>query len=77
MDAAAPFLASFAAERPPDLVVSLRAMCERCLRAPVIQAPAPAGPGPVPAVPQVGMDPPEVVVKLKQLHLQRQQQVRE
>ena len=77
MDAAAPFLASFAAERPPDLVVALRATCERCLRAPVIQAPARGDPGPVPAVPQVEMNRPEAVVKPKQLHLQRQQQVRE
>ena len=77
MDAAAPFPASFAAERPPDLVVALRAMCERRLRAPAIQARARAGQGRAPAAPQVDVDRPEPVAKLKQLHLQRRQRVRE
>ena len=72
MDAAGRFPVLFAAERPPDLVIALRATCERCLRAPAIQARAQAGQGRVRAVPQADVDRPEPVAKPKPLHLRRQ-----
>ena len=72
MDAAAPFQALFVAERPPDLLVALRATCAQLLRAMLIQAPVRARPELVPGEPQVVVDRPVAVVKRRQLHLQWQ-----
>lgn len=71
MGAAAPFLDLFAAAHPPDLLVFLRALCERHLHARLIQAPTPALPELAGAARPVAVDRLVTAATLKQKALQR------
>jgi hypothetical protein len=71
MGAAAPFLDLFAAEHPPDLLASLRALYERRRHGPATQAPARARPALAVAAQQVDVDRLTSAATLRQPALQR------